>query len=265
MSLGARVPVSNTARNGYLEATAMRPEPRPEIGRQSTDFPMPVALKSVTLSTFGASISTPDTPLTQVLANRRSRRSYSTLGGPRLARLLDLVFALRGFAVADDYGVRRFRPVPSAGARQPLVALVLVEDVTGLESGLWRVDTDGDQLLLITDTDPEGTLVTAWEAVCAAGEFEQRPPAVIVLAARFDATLARYPGGASLVWRDAGVALGSLHLAATSLHLHSCILGTAGLLDPGLLVLCGLTGELVGDVGALAVGNPPQATSDNAD
>jgi SagB-type dehydrogenase family enzyme len=240
----------------------MRPAPNPDVGKQSTDLPLPVALASVQLSKLAASSSAPDQPFTRVLADRRSLRSYAALPGPSLARLIDLVFALRGFALADDGGVRRFRSVPSAGARHPLVPLVMVENVIGLRPGLWRADTDSDQLLLIAGTGSEPTLDTAWEAVCAAGELDKRPPAAIVLAARFDATLARYPGGASLVWRDAGVALGSLHLAATSLRLNSCILGTAGVLDPVLLTLCGLTGELVGDVGALAVGNPTHCARD---
>jgi hypothetical protein len=78
-----------------------------------------------------------------------------------------------------------------------------------------------------------------------------------VLAAKFDATLSRYPQGATLVWRDAGVALGYLHLAATAMGLGSCMLGTAGVLSEGLLAACGVRGTLVGDVGALALGSPP--------
>ncbi|WP_442978200.1 nitroreductase family protein [Rhodococcus sp. A5(2022)] len=164
-----------------------------------------------------------------------------------------MVFALQGFATADDGAVRRFRPVPSAGARHPLVPIVLIEDVAGLGRGLWRLDADGRRLLQIRNAGSH--LDDYWTSNCAAGAFAQRPPAVVVLAARFDATLARYPMGSALVWRDAGVALGSLHLAAASLGLGSCILGTAGVFDADVLAACGLSGNLVGDVGALAVGS----------
>lgn len=45
-------------------------------------------------------------------------------------------------------------------------------------------------------------------------------------------TLARYPGGMSLLWREAGALLMLVHLAATDLHLGSCLVGTCGVLYP---------------------------------
>ncbi|WAC92228.1 nitroreductase family protein [Mycobacterium sp. Aquia_213] len=187
-----------------------------------------------------------------VLSRRRSIRSYGPLTAASLARLLDLVFALQWSAPADDGGMRRFRPVPSAGARHPLAPLILIEKVVSLDAGLWRFDPDARQLHLVTNICD--SLTRPWQAACDAGTLETRPPAIIVLAAKFDATLARYPAGSALVWRDAGVALGTLHLAATDLGLASCILGTAGILDGDLLEACGVIGNLVGDVGSLALG-----------
>lgn len=245
------VPVTDTARAGYAEAVRMRPAPNREFGPGSTDNPLPEALQVIDL----AAIDRPDRstpPFDQVLHRRRSIRIYGPLHLVDLVDLLESVFALRAFTEADDAGTRWFRPIPSAGARHPLIPLLLIDNVDQLPPGLWRYDPDGHQLLLVRL--PENGLDDEWTMLCAAGEFATRPPAVVVLAARFDATLARYPEGASLVWRDAGVALGSLHLAATSLGLGSCILGTAGVLTDEDLAACGIAGTLAGDVGALAVG-----------
>ena len=246
-----RVPVTETARAGYIEAVRMRPAPDARVGPGSTEAHMPKALHVLDTS----SVDQPERtwlPFDKVLGGRRSIRVYGPLTVFDLVDLLESVFALRAFAEADDGGIRRFRPIPSAGARHPILPLVLVDDVDGLRPGLWRYDPDRHQLLLVRDAGED--LDLAWQAVSAAGEFDPRPPVVVILAARFDATLARYPEGASLVWRDAGVALGFLQLTATSLGLGSCILGTAGVLTDESLSTCGITGALVGDVGAIAVG-----------
>ena len=251
------VPVPDTALFSYAEAVAMRPMPDPTIGTGSTDFPLPDAMKVVPIDDLlrrPGSRAERTEPFDAVMARRRSVREYGPIAGADLAAVVYQVFAPRGFAQADDGAVRRFRPIPSAGARHPLVPLALIENVAGMEAGLWRYDLDGRRLLLI-ETDAS-SLNGAWSTVTAAGQFNKRPPAVVVLGARFDATLARYPAGAALVWRDAGVALGALHLSATADGLCSCILGTAGILDHRLLTASGLSGNLVGDVGALAIGGP---------
>lgn len=238
------------------DAAFVRPVPDSDFGSGSTDLPAPrKPLGRLELAELlgGSCLPPRDQTVAQALASRHSKRTFTPMRASELAALLRQVFALRGFAPADDGGVRRFRHVPSAGGRHPLVPLVLVEKVDGLEAGLWQFDADADVLYFVASSD-DSALEQAWEGACSAGEFDKRPPAVIVLAARFDATLARYPRGLTLVWRDAGVALGYLHLAATSTGLESCILGTAGLMSESLLAACGIAGRLVGDVGAVALG-----------
>jgi SagB-type dehydrogenase family enzyme len=253
-----QVPVPAAAFISYTEAVSMHPTSDPAIGHKSTDLPIPDAAKVLFVDELleaGPTGVDESESFASVLARRRSIREYGPLSARGLVRVLDQVFKLQGFAHADDGAIRRFRPIPSAGARHPVVPLVLIGDVAGLESGLWRLDTDGRRLLLV-ETDPTA-LNAAWTKVLDAGQFGERPPAVVVLGARFDATLARYPSGAALVWRDGGVALGALHLTATAAGLGSCILGTAGVLDERLLAASGLVGSLVGDIGSLAVGGPP--------
>ena len=256
---GVRVPAA--ALVSYTEAVSMRPSPDRSIGPGSTDLLLPQAIQAVSVDELLlAAQAEPGRSemFDLVLARRRSVREYGALAAADLVRVLDQVFKLQGFAEADDGAVRRFRPIPSAGARHPIIPLVLIGNAAGLEPGLWRLDTDGRRLLLVETDSP--ALDAAWSKLVDAGQFEKRPPAVVVLGARFDATLSRYPSGAALVWRDAGVALGSLHLAATAAGLRSCILGTAGILDADLLRVCGLFGSLVGDVGSLAVGGPATAS-----
>lgn len=252
---GGRIPTS--AYSAYIEAVLVQPNPDPATGAGSTELSAPRSLKDLQLDVLLADAT--DTPVvdsfTDVLARRRSVREYGPLSATGLVRLLDMVFALQWSAPADDGGTRRFRPVPSAGGRHPVAPLVLNEDVDQLDAGLWRFDPDARRLCLVAAAG-DRAVDRAWRAVCAAGTFKRRPPAVIVLAAKFDATLVRYPAGCALVWRDAGVALGTIHLAATHLGLASCILGTAGVLDGDLLEACGIVGDLVGDVGCLAVGGP---------
>lgn len=93
---------------------------------------------------------------------------------------------------------------------------------------------------------------SVWEELCEAGSLGGRPGGAIFVIARFDRTLSRYPAGSSLVWRDAGVMLATLHLCATDVGLDSCIIGLAGavVLDEK---------QMVADLGALAVGHRRRA------
>lgn len=257
---GRDVPVSATARAFWDEAVHLQPIPRADIGTHSTDLPLPAAHTIIELPppvNSRPANQHRDLTFSEVLARRRSSRAIGTLSLDELATVLSSTFTLQGFARADDGAVRRFRPIPSAGARHPLIPLLFVNDVHGMASGLWRYDTDGNRALhVVRPRDAADDLQALGSSFLEAGQLTSPPPAVVVLAARFDATLARYPAGASLVWRDAGAALAVLHLAATSIGLTSCILGTTGVVSPRLLDRSGVTGSLVGDVGALVLGRP---------
>lgn len=258
-----RLNISAPSRAALGEAQRLRPRPNPAAGRNSTDTSEPEAsFATVDVSAAARLVPSGDAPgghertFTEVLAERRSQRAFNAPTMVQLAALLHRVFRLRGFDEADDGAIKRSRPVPSAGARHPLVPLLLVDDVDGLNEGLWRLEPDSATLHHVIDTTSSTALERAWAAVMDAGALADRPPAVVLLAARFDATLARYPGGSTLVWRDAGAAMAMLALTATDLRLASCLLGTAGVLDSATLRTAGVVGELVADIGAVAVGAP---------
>lgn len=115
--------------------------------------------------------------------------------------------------------------------------------ISGLPDGRWHMRHD------LCDLVRTGAAPVDLPARLASMGFGGAPPpATVFVVADFERTLLRYPAGASLVWRDAGVALGGLHLCASDLGLASCIVGSTGLLyvdsDPSGLV----------DLGALALG-----------
>jgi SagB-type dehydrogenase family enzyme len=146
--------------------------------------------------------------------------------------------------VADDGYVNTHRPAPSAGARHPLDLHLLAADVDGLPPGAWRFDP--------VRCDLVGTSLAYKRALGTLGKVldSNVPPAAVVLVAHLDRTLARYPTGMSLVWRDAGALLSVLQLCATDAGLASCIAGTCG-------VMADRTAERVLDVGALLLGRTP--------
>jgi hypothetical protein len=118
-----------------------------------------------------------------------------------------------------------------------------------LGAGLWDFDGLRCELQAI---EAETEILQGLLACFSARGIPIVPCALLVVAS-FERTLNRYPAGSSLVWRDVGVLLGLLHLAAADLGLSSCILGTSGLLQKDLM----RPGEI--DVGAIVFGSTPDA------
>jgi hypothetical protein len=75
------------------------------------------------------------TDLADAIFSRRSCRSY-TDAPLTLAQLAFLLAATQG--LSPERANRRFRTVPSAGARHPFETYVAAMNVTGLEPGLYR-------------------------------------------------------------------------------------------------------------------------------
>lgn len=119
--------------------------------------------------------------------------------------------------------------------------------VEGLDPGVYVFDAVAVSLVAQgeVDVDPEALLGRLRDHLGA----RTAPAAAIVLVGYLDRTLARYPAGMSLAWRDAGALLQTLHLCATDLRLPSCIVGTCGL-------LCDQAQGPVIDMGCLALGGP---------
>lgn len=176
---------------------------------------------------------------------RRSRRRFSALEPGQLSTLLSLTCRVQ--QVGDTtlgFPLTR-RPAPSAGAIHP-VHLVLLEPGT---SDWQRYDPFQHALVNVPTSVDAQHVRRAMEDVLAA------PGAtLLLLAAEGAMTAAKYDHPCSLVWRDTGVLLGWLSMAAEALDLSFCALGVTGepwtsrLLDqPGLM-----------GVGAAFVGATPR-------
>ncbi len=181
-----------------------------------------------------------------VLSSRRSLRQFAPLSLNDLATVLVSAGRIVGWTDADDGSQMTLRPAPSAGARHPYELAVAVADVAGLTPGLWLFDP---VRCTIARHSADGSHRAALNRVAAALAITDAAPATVFVVGSMRQTLSRYPAGSTLVWRDAGAVLATLHLAATAASLASCIVGTAG-------VLACDEENLVADLGALALGRP---------
>lgn len=180
-------------------------------------------------------------PLADVLTDRHSQREWGPPSLEDVATVLLRCGRVMDWVAGPDGYVASHRPVPSAGARHPLDVHLLAGRVEGLPAGAWRFDALRCELVR-TSLAHEPALAHLGLVLAA-----EPPPAALVAVAHLHRTLSRYPTGLSLLWRDAGALLGTLHLCSTDLGLASCIAGTCGVLldEPVIGVI---------DVGVLLVG-----------
>lgn len=193
----------------------------------------------------------PTRPFAEVLAARRSARSFGPLELESLGTVLARSALVRRRWVGEDGFAESSRPAPSAGARHPLTLVVLAARVNGLAAGMWVLDPDA--AVLRPARPGLGAPAEAFEAITAALRIADPPPATVFTVAQPARTLSRYATGMPLIWRDTGALLATLHLAATDLGLPSCIAGTSGVLFAG-----DAHSEAPVDTGAVAIGGPAQ-------
>lgn len=195
---------------------------------------------------LGTLVSSESQPLMTVLSKRRSERPMWAPDLARLATILVRSGRVLDVSPAPDGYVMSHRPTPSAGGRHPAEMYVLADHVDGLGAGTWMFDPLGCEL--VATTRPAGTTLRRLGEIVETNP----PPAAILIVTRLERTLSRYPAGLSLVWRDVGALLATLHLCATDLGLASCIVGCCGVFidDPA-------AGEI--DMGALLVGRRDDA------
>ena len=188
--------------------------------------------------------------LRDVLQRRHSTREFATVALAHLGVVMARA-GLSRYEGTDRAGIEiSSRPSPSAGGRHPINLVLLCHDVAGLDFGGFVLDP-GRAVLRRTRHSTE-QCTQALEQIADALRSDQVPPAVIVALAHPLRTLSRYPEGMSLIWRDAGAMLATVHLVATDLGLASCIVGTSGVLHTDH---DGPLGPV--DVGAVALGSSP--------
>jgi SagB-type dehydrogenase family enzyme len=160
------------------------------------------------------------TPLFHDVAfNRRSRRNFDAVGSNELSILLWLTARTQDTdTVFANHIILRRAPVPSAGALHP-VHIVIERD-----KKWWLYDRDAHELrCLIGIGDRFGGLLDQIDQVVPRGAAS-----AILLVAEPGKTMIKYKNACSLIWRDSGVLLAHLGLAAEAIRLNFCALGITG-------------------------------------
>lgn len=232
----------------FAEAEHALPNPVP-------DGPLVDLARARTSTTRGADrialgplVTEASQPLAEVLEHRQSQRH---LDPPSLEDLAT-VLVRSGRIIDWDYDDRgvetSYRPYPSAGAVHPLTIDVIADDVAGLAPGCWEFDPFRCDL---TPSRHTAEAINRARTLITAAANVPTVPASLVLIANPARTLQRYPNGTAHLWRDAGVLLATLHLAASDIGLGSSIVGTSGALKPFAPSDDGTV-----DVGSLVLGRP---------
>lgn len=174
-------------------------------------------------------------------SQRRSARAFAPLARDRLGLLLELVN--RQLASGSEYlgFPLTQRPAPSAGAIHPVHLIVQDPALAGWH----RYDPAGHALVSVPCAVDVAAVRRHMDQLVAA------PTAtLLLLAAEPGKTASKYVDSCSLVWRDAGVLLGYLSLAAEALNLAFLPLGVTA--DPWVRRLVDEPG--LAGVGAALVG-----------
>lgn len=184
--------------------------------------------------------------LEEAIRQRRSVREYShePISLEELARLLFYGVGVTGPA---EYK----RAAPTAGGLTPLELYPVVNNVAGLDRGLYHYDALGHHLHPLRRADLRREIAAA----CLEQDFLADAAAVIVLTAVHGRTAWKYGERAyRYVLLDAGHAAENIQLEATALGLGSCPIGA--FFDDELNSLLGLEGEEEFALLAVAVGRP---------
>lgn len=187
-------------------------------------------------------------PLVELLKKRRSIRSFS----PRPMKLVDLAFLLWATT-----GIQRkengfeFRTVPSAGALYPIETYVVVNNVDGLERGLYHYNIRNHTLetLIVGDLKE----ITAHAALDQ--DMLKKAAIVFIWTAVFQRSKWKYAERAyRYVYLDAGHIAQNLALSAITAGLGTC--QVAAFYDDEINDLLGIDGEEESAIYLSVVGHP---------
>lgn len=184
--------------------------------------------------------------LEDAIRKRRSVRDYS--GKPmNLKELSQLLFATYG-KTGDIHGVM-LRSAPSAGALYPFEVYTFVNNVEGLEKGIYHYNSKEHTITLIKKGDFKSTLVKAslWQDMVGEANV------TFALVAVFERTTRRYgERGLRYIYMEAGHISQNIYLQATSMGMGSVAIGA--FYDDEVNKLIGLDGKREAVVYLHAVG-----------
>lgn len=228
-----------------MGAEASEPRPRAQA-LQYTPFAWPEG----NVTYLEATAALPVRDLASLLYQRRTRRDLGVLSLAQASNLLGATCQTKAARPSPFGFPQELRAHPSAGAVHPIHVLCQLD-----ASSPWA---RYDPVLHALVNVPGSEMLAATARGCAAdflGDCQRA--SLLALVAEPGKTQSKYEDADSLIWRDAGVVLGYLSIAAEALGLNLCPLGTTGnafvspIAPAGLLQGCGM----------LLVGSRPAAPS----
>jgi SagB-type dehydrogenase family enzyme len=178
-------------------------------------------------------------PLGEVIASRRSRRSFASdeLELTELAAIMQWSYGITGEVGIRGGGVQRFRASPSAGALYPAEIYLGVRGVRGLEPGIYHYEVPETSLALLSRGDPTDRLYE----VCCRQDYARQAAIVVLISAVIERTKRKYGDrGYRYVLLDVGHLGQNLYLACTALGL--AIVTTCGFFDDEAADTLGIDG-----------------------
>jgi putative peptide maturation dehydrogenase len=200
-----------------------------------------------------------DGELYDALVRRRTTRSFDRgvpLALTDLAVVLRYVFGYSGYLPLLGEVTTLKRTSPSAGGFHPVEAYPVVQDVDGLEPGLYHYNGADHALELMVPLAPDEARDAATAFVCGQTYFADAH-VQIVLAARFERAFWKYRNhrkALAALLMDAAHLSQTLYLVATELGLGAFV--TAAINNVDIEERFGLDGYAEGVLAVCGVGRP---------
>lgn len=163
----------------------------------------------------------PDLDLLKVINSRRSVRKF-TDDPVSLEELSWLLWSTQGVQKILGNGVATLRTVPSGGARHPFVTYLFINNVTGLEPGLYRYLPLDHSIVCLGEQKPPEKVISG----CLGQTFCGECAVTFVWSVIPYRTEWRYgPVSQKIIAIDAGHLCQNLYLACTATGLGTCGIG----------------------------------------
>lgn len=171
-----------------------------------------------------------DPPLSQVMEQRRSLRSYGTapitlsqLGEflYRVARVRSVITANPSEGILYDATSRTY---PSGGATYDLELYLTIRQCAGIDPGMYHYEPGQHAFSLVSNRP--GVVSSLLENARRQSGQEETPPVLITFASRFNRLCWKYRGiSYATTLKNVGVLYEAMYLAATVMGLAACALG----------------------------------------
>lgn len=174
-----------------------------------------IPLPEVNMSCF------PESSLSEAIASRRSIRKFSD--DPVTSEELSwLLWATQGVEEVVRDGVASLRTVPSGGARHPFETYLCINNVTGLEPGLYRYIPFEHSLVRLAEQVPPKKVISG----CLGQRFTGECAVTFIWTVIPYRTEWRYgPVSHKVIAIDAGHVCQNLYLACIASGLGTCAIG----------------------------------------